>query len=253
MAFNISDFRANITGTGSKGVSKQSHFEVVLNLPRNIILSNRSRSSFDRLRFRCETAELPGRTIQTNNYKHLGYGLTSKMGYDVTYPDMSITMLCSSDLGEKSFFQAWQSSVIGNHSRNQETRPHQSLGYYDNYTASVGIIQYDETGKVSHTMALAEAYPIVINSVPLNWASEDLHRLTVTFAYKHFVETDEPAAGRGARINKAGAQLTINGIPTIDDKFEEFGLPRLGEIFNIPIFNTNSVTLSGGSDFSTIF
>jgi len=253
MAFNVSNFRANLTGTGSKSVSKQSHYEIVVNLPKKISLSTRSRTSFDRLRFRCNSAELPGRTIQTTNYKHLGYGLTSKMGYDVVYNDMTMTMICSADLGEKSFFQAWQSSIVGNHTRNQDTRPHQSLGYYDDYTSTVGIFQYDENGNVVYSMALLEAYPLVVNTMPLSWESQDLHQLTVSFTYKHFFESDEPAAGRGARVNKAGASLTINGIPNIDDKFEGVGLPRLGEILNIPLFNTESITVTGGSGLSTIF
>ena len=42
MAFNISDFRANATGAGSRGVSKQAHFELVISLPRKISLSDRS-------------------------------------------------------------------------------------------------------------------------------------------------------------------------------------------------------------------
>ena len=253
MAFNISDFRANATGAGSRGVSKQAHFELVISLPRKISLSDRSKNAYDSLRFRVESAELPGRSIQTTNYKHMGYGLTSKIGYDVTYPDISLTMLCGADLGEKSLFQSWQNSIIGNHTRNDDIRRHQSLGYYDDYTASVGIIQYDDTGKVVYTMGLAEAYPILINSLPLTWGSEDLHRLTIQFAYKHFIESDEPAAGRGASLNKAGASLTINGIPSIDDTFEGLGLPRIGEILNIPLFDTNSFTLTGASDFKNIF
>lgn len=253
MAFNVSDFRANITGTGSRSVSKQSHYEVVINLPKKIELSNRSRNAFDSFRFRVESAELPGRAIQTTPHKTTGYGLATKFGYDVTYSDVGLTFLCGADLGEKSFFQAWQSSIIGNHSRNQDIRRHQSLGYYDDYTGSIGIIQYDESGKAVYTMALAEAYPVVVNSLPLSWSSEDLHRLTVQFAFKHFIESDEPAAGKGARLNSAGAALTINGLPSIDGVLEGVGLPRIGEILNIPFFDTSSITLSGASDFSGLF
>jgi hypothetical protein len=102
-------------------------------------------------------------------------------------------------------------------------------------------------------MALAEAFPLIVNAMLLTWESQEIHVLNVSFAYKYFIETDEPAAGRGARTNKAGAQLIIDGLPTIDDKLEGFGLPRLGEILNIPIFNTESITLTGGSNLSTIF
>lgn len=252
MAFNISDFRSNLTGNSSRGISKQSHFEIAVSLPKNILMSDRSKSAYDSFRFRVESAEFPGRAIQTTTHKPTGYGLTTKFGYDVTYSDVGLTFICGSDLGEKSFFTAWQSAIVGNHTRNQDIRKHQSLGYYDDYTGSIAIIQYDDTGEVVYTMALAEAYPVVVNSLPLNWSSEDIHRLSVQFAYKHFIESDEPAAGKGAAMNKAGASLTINGLPSIDDAFEGFGLPRLGEILNIPLFDTNSFTLSGASDFSRI-
>jgi hypothetical protein len=54
-------------------------------------------------------------------------------------------------------------------------------------------------------------------------------------------------------VNKAGVALTINGESTLDDKLDGLGLPRIGEIFNIPLFNTQSVTLTGGSGLNTIF
>tara|TARA_R110002153_G_scaffold100659_1_gene236674 strand:+ start:514 stop:1281 length:768 start_codon:yes stop_codon:yes gene_type:complete len=253
MAFNISDFRANLVGTGSRGVSKQGHFELVISLPRKIILSDRSKRAYDSLRFRIEEASLPGRSIKTTDHKHLGYGLTSKIGYDVTYPDVSLSLICGADLGEKSLFQAWQSSIIGNHSRNQDIRRHQSIGYYDNYTSSIAIIKYDDTGKAVYTLALAEAYPVIINALPLSWSADGLHKLNVSFTYKYFTESDEPAAGKGAGLNKAGASLTINGLPSIDDAFEGLGLPRIGEILNIPIFDTENFTLTGASDFKGIF
>ena len=96
MAFDVSTFRSSVFGSGSSGVAKQSHFELVMGLPRDIFLSTRSRRAYNGLRFRVETAELPGRSIQTTNYKHLGYGLTSKVGYDVTYQDISISVLLKS-------------------------------------------------------------------------------------------------------------------------------------------------------------
>ena len=104
-----------------------------------------------------------------------------------------------------------------------------------------------------YTLALAEAYPITVNALDLAWSADGLNKLSVQFTYKHFIESDEPPAGRGARLNSAGASLTINGLPSIDDAFEGLGLPRFGEIFNIPIFDTESFTLTGASDFKSIF
>lgn len=251
MTFNVSDFRSQITGDASRGISKQSNFDVVVNLPSNILMSDRSRSAYNSLRFRVESAEFPGRSIQTTNYKSFGYGLTSKVGYDVVYPDVSFTMLCGADLGEKSFFHAWQSAIVGNHSRQDDIRRHQSLGYYKDYVSSVGIIQYDTTGRPTYGLALAEAYPIIVNSLPLTWGSEELHRLTVQFTYKHFVEVDEPSQGQGANVNEFNARLKFN-TPNLDDVFDRFGLPRIGEIFNIPGFQREQVTITGSSTINSI-
>lgn len=250
MTFNISDFKGQITGQGSRNISKQSNFQVVINVPPKILLSQRSRSAWNSLRFRVDSAEFPGRSIQTTNYKSHGYGLTSKIGYDVIYPDVTMTMICGADLGEKSFFQAWQSMIVGNHSRNADITRHQSIGYYKDYVSSVAIVQYDTENKPVYALGLAEAYPIIINSMPLSWSSEELHRLTVQMTYKHFIETDEPAAGKGAKINKYNAKLDIDLEGFFD--IEGLNLPAIGEILNIPLFNTDSITLTGASNLGSI-
>lgn len=44
----------------------------------------------------------------------------------------------------------------------------------------------NENNDVTFEMKLIEAYPIQIAPLPLNWASDDLHRLSVTFAYNRY-------------------------------------------------------------------
>lgn len=254
MPFNLNEFKSNNFGESKRGLAKQSNYEMLITLPQGIILSDKSYAASQTLRFRIESAEIPGRSIVTTDYKTTGYGLRSKIGYDVIYPEVSVTMVCGSDLGEKRLFNAWQSMIVGNHTRNQDIRKHQSVGYYQNYVSTVAIVQFDDQGNATHSTALMEAYPIITNSLPLNWGSEDLHRLTVQFAYKYFSEMDEPEAGRGAIGGGARSGLTIEGVSfgsvanaliggTVGKFLQNTGFPALSEITGLPFFNQNSFTL----------
>ena len=125
--------------------------------------------------------------------------------------------------------------VIGNHTRQQDVKHYSSVGYYSNYVSGVLIIQYNQQGDITYSMGLTEAYPIIVNSLPLNWGSEDLHRLTVQFTYKHFQETDEPALGRPARSSSGRGGLTISGLPSLDSIIGEIApdLPSFGDLLRL--------------------
>lgn len=241
MTFNVNTFKSQVLSDGAKSVAKANSFEVVVVPPARIVLSDNSRAAVPTFRFRTEAAELPGRSIQTSEVKSLGYGLTTKVGYDVIYPDVSMTILCGAKLEEKRLFSAWQSMIIGNHSRRSNNQQYfQSIGYYRNYVSTIGLYQYDASGNISYVMALEEAYPVSVNSMPLNWASEELHKLTVTFAYKNYFESDEPEAGKPAKGGGRGSGISLNLNFTFDDILGGVGLPRVGEIFNVPALTTSS-------------
>ena len=244
MAFNVNTFKSTLTGENSNGVAKQSHYEMFVFTPPNIQLSDNGRKAGgDVLRFKIESAEIPGRSIVTSDYKQHGFGLTSKVGYGVVYPDVSVTMVCDKQLNEKRLFTSWQSMIVGNHSRQQDIKFQSSIGYYNNYVSGAVIVQYDQEGNITYTLGLQEAYPIIVNSLPLNWGSEELHKLTVQFTYKYFKELDAPALGNRARTSRGRGGLTISGLPSLDGMLSKVGLPQLGDITGNPIFNTNSFTI----------
>ena len=247
MTFDISTFRGNLIGRDSRDVARQSKYELIISLPSKIKVNNTtSGAAVNGLRFRLDGAELPGRSIQTTNYKPHGYGLTSKIGYDVIYPDLNVSMICGKDLGEKALFQAWQSIIVGNHTRNEGLLNQMSVGYYSDYTSTIGILQYDESGEIAYRMSLLEAYPVILNSMPLSWASDDLHRLNVQFAYKYFKEDDEPPVGGGATGGGRGSLkidfgFSINDVA--DSVLTGFGLPKLTDVINIPEFNNSTISI----------
>lgn len=187
MAFNVSDFSATLN---KRGVAKQAHFEMIVSFPPSMPLNALFNGATNELGFRCDSAEIPGRSIQTSQYKPYGTGLTHKVGYDVTYPEVTVSMICGSDLLERDIFSAWQSMIIGQHAiRPNAYQQNMHVGYYNKYArGTVTILQYDEQGKVSNSYSLRDAYPVIINSMPVTWSSEEVHRVTIQFSYLHYVE-----------------------------------------------------------------
>ena len=181
MAFSVSDFSSQLN---SRDTAKQSHFTVRLFFPNELNTVNAMNVAGRELQFRIDSAEVPGRSLQTLQTKPYGGGLTHKIPYDVTYPDVTITVICGGDLAEKSVFQDWQNLAIGKHATTGNYRNHDRIGYYDTFARNqVEILQYNQDGKPSSMTTLHQAYPITVNSLPLTWAGEDIHRVTIQFAY----------------------------------------------------------------------
>ena len=94
MAFKVQELLASLNKTG---VAPASHFEVQINNPA----SNADKE----MMFRADSAELPGRTMSTSEYRGTT-GPIRKIAYASTYTDTTIGFLCSSDLREKKYFEA---------------------------------------------------------------------------------------------------------------------------------------------------
>ena len=187
---NVSNFRSNVTGRGSRGLAKQNKFEAFIFFPNKLrtrLNIDSARAHFEQ-RYRIDSFEFPGRTVQSFNYKPHGYGLIKKFGYDTLYTDVTCSMLVGNDLAERSLMTDWQDLIIGDHKKSDNTADGAYVGYYDDYVGRINITQFDESGKPTYRVLLEEAFPISVNAMPLSWAAEDVHRLTVQFAYRYFKE-----------------------------------------------------------------
>ena len=133
MSFSPNNFLSNIKGKG--GPAKSNRFEVVIPIPgalsgtvSNSLIEkilNLPQSAFGDisdainsaigidegkqksanpavsryLTLQCETAELPGKTLQTADAKV--YGPIFKIPYNVQYTDMTLTFVCTNDFYER--------------------------------------------------------------------------------------------------------------------------------------------------------
>jgi len=217
MAFSPNLFLSNIRS--KDGPAKTSRFEVILPIPPyinsfigNSILekilnfpnsifndvtdaigsafggsrdqdpqSRSANSSMSRyLALQCETAELPGKTLQTPDV--IIYGLTSKVPYQPQYADTSLTFICTNQFYERKLFDRWMEAIMPSDTNNLRF----PKGNQSRYMTNIKIIQYDDFIKQIYAVELIDAFPIGIGPQSLNWADDGFHRLTVQFAYQKY-------------------------------------------------------------------
>jgi len=185
MSFSPQLFLTNIKA--HDGPAKPSRFEVILpipsyinsfvgnsvleqliNLPNNIVSSvtdifsapqdpatrttNASLSRY--LALQCETAELPGRTLLTQDVKI--YGPTFKVPYQSQYNDINLGFICTNDFYERKLFDRWIEAIHPSDTNNMRFPKGNSTRYMCNIT----IIQYDDFIKKIYSVELVDAFPI---------------------------------------------------------------------------------------------
>jgi hypothetical protein len=162
-------------------LAKPSRFDVILFVPplfRNSEFGIGLPSS-EQLSLRCESASIPGRTLQTNDLTI--YGPTEKFPYKSSYEDITLTFICSSSFLEKNLFDLWFDYINPSETWN--------FRYKRNYVASILINQYDTNVRMMHQIQLVDAFPISISPMDLNWSDDGYHRMAVTFAYTYWHRT----------------------------------------------------------------
>ena len=98
MSASVSEFLASF----KTDLARPARFDVEIPVPLKLIMY---RNLGQRLTLRCETAELPSRTLATTERKI--YGPTEKHPYLTTYNESTLTSMVSDDMMEKKFYDAW--------------------------------------------------------------------------------------------------------------------------------------------------
>jgi hypothetical protein len=217
MSFSPNLFLSNIRA--KDGLAKPSRFEVVLpippyinsfvgnsviekilNFPNSIFsdvsdaigsafgrggeqdeYSKTSNSSMSRyLALQCESAELPGRTLQTADVKI--YGPTFKVPYQSQYGDTTLTFLCTNEFYERKLFDRWIEAIHPSDTNNLRY----PKGEKSRYLTNIKIIQYDDFIKKIYAVELMDAFPIGVAPQQLSWSEDGFHRLSVQIAYQRY-------------------------------------------------------------------
>lgn len=208
MTFNIADFKANINRLGINTTSK---FAVNITPPialqtadsgllETTIPGEPARATITAsqttqdLRMLCDSANIPGKQLQTIEYKPQGFGAISKMPTGMTMDPLNLTFFLDSRHRVQRFFQLWMQEIIntGSSSAGEQAsyrnRTSYEMNYKSKYTTTV-ILQYfsDDNPNESISYYFHDAYPVQIGSVQLAWEQNDqIGKLPVEFTYKSY-------------------------------------------------------------------
>ena len=142
----------------------------------------------ENFRFRCEKAEIPGRTLATID--DTGAGPSLKLPYETTYSDMEITIICSEDMAERIFFEKWMSYIVGTPEESDLSTARPGLvTFHEDYAGGkkLALTQLDEAGNELITYELKQVYPIQISPMNLSWEESNTYqRFSVTLTYRHY-------------------------------------------------------------------
>lgn len=177
MVANVSEFISKF----NKDVARPCNFDVIITQPKN----NISGADFEDLRFKCEATELPSRTFSLVEQKT--YGPVQYFPVQNFYEKVNLTFICSDDMKEKKLFDNWMEKISDSTATKSLVRF--DFNYKSEYSTNMSIIQYDLKGQVSLKTQLFEAFPISVHPLKLDWgASNEIHKLIVTFAYRYTIK-----------------------------------------------------------------
>ena len=205
MAGTINDFR----GSFKTDLAKPSRFDVTIPIPLSLgFLISSARS----LSFRCESAQLPGRTFETAT-KKMGSAPVEYFPYHTNYQMSTMTFIVTSDMNEKVFFDSWMELINPTTDYNFQ--------YKNNYAVDISVNQYNNQNQLTYSCNLVEAFPIDVNQLDLDWSSDGHHKLTVTFAYTYW---------KNNSLQALGMELVDAGISNVADMVGGLGGSASGAI-----------------------
>ena len=179
MAGTINDFRASF----QQDLAKAHRFDVNIPIPLTLIPYVKSAKN---LTYRCEGAQLPGRTFATLE-QQIGSNPVEKYPYLTTFNDVDLTFIVDNSMDQKLFFDAWLNYINPQHNYN--------FRYKGDYATTITINQYNGQNELIYSVNLYDAYPVSMNQLDLDWSSDGYHKLVVTFAYTYWENNSLQALG----------------------------------------------------------
>ena len=135
--------------------------------------------------FRCEKAELPGRTVATTDDSMSG--TTLKLPYDMTYNDIQLSIICSTDMLERKFFEHWMDFIIKPGSPGGGGLAG-TIAYYSDYAKGnkLKVSQLNDSGTSILAYTCHDVYPIALTPMNATWEENNTYqRFGVTLCYRY--------------------------------------------------------------------
>ena len=192
MSFSVETFRSKLEEGGGPAYGDRYH--VSFNAPTGVefeaasyIKTEGVTNITSRLSWLCDTINIPSRSLTTTEFRT--YGLPVKRPYGSVYTESQMEFLCTRNMGEKKFFDAWLNYIFNNRTYD--------MAYYDNYWTDIDIYHFDRTAtdasdleKSTYHIKLIDAYPTLVGEISMNHTASEVLKIPITFTYKKYVHAD---------------------------------------------------------------
>ena len=192
--FDISRFRSSIS---TNGVMRTNKFLVRIHAPRGIQKISPLFSTATYLEYWCESVNIPGVSLATQDVFRYGYGNYEKKPYNAITNDVSLSFISDAGGSVWTFFQQWMRMIVnydmrhgivnGDGSNSNGVLPGQlpfQIAYKEDYISDVQILVFNESSTIPElVIVLREAFPMFVGDVGLNWGdTNDVARIPVTMS-----------------------------------------------------------------------
>jgi len=179
MAFNVNEFRQQITGDGAR----PNLFEVRMNIPGFAKSQGRVDEKF---RFMCSTAQLPGTTLGVAPVFYFGREI--KLAGNRTYPEWTVNVINDEDFVIRNSMERWIAAI--NDPVQNIRNPVASI-VDGGYGVDASVVQYGKRGERIKTYDFYGMFPIDISPIEVSWAANDqIEEFSITFAFQYWTTPD---------------------------------------------------------------
>ena len=183
MAFNVQQFRSQLTGDGAR----PNLFQCTLTFP--ILASSGGATSpggiqdnvnlTEKYSFMARAAQLPGSTVNQIPVNYFGREI--KFSGNRTFPEWTVTIINDEDFRLRNAFEKWMHG-LNSHVTNTRGASFQS-GV--DYQQDGLVTQFGKAGNIIKQYSLIGMFPIDVSPIELDWGSNDtIEEYAVTFAYQ---------------------------------------------------------------------
>jgi len=136
------------------------------------------------LRAFCETVEMPGRNLNTTDFRT--YGPKREIVYGHSYSgEVTLTFYSDKFLRQRTFFEMWQRAAFDEGTNN--------VHFYDEYVGAIRVYQLgafaenNDRDRISYGVHLYECFPKAINAMNYSQgANDEIQKVSVTFAFRNW-------------------------------------------------------------------
>ncbi len=183
MSFSADKLKSIAFSPAYRGFALGNKYDVIIT-PRNpATLTGVITSELRDLRFLCDQVALPVRSLATVDSNI--YGAPTKLPYQSSYTEASLSFYLTESMAQKKLFDAWQEVIINARTGN--------VGFFNDYSCSVTISKYSNNvdspdgNTADYAVRLLDAWPSIVGEVQLSHsAGNEVLKLPVTFMYRRW-------------------------------------------------------------------